>query len=112
MAACPINPFLAKASEESPLEVGPPHCCDTDCEYCKDLREAHDKLRRDRTGGNEGRPIAQSILWFGVVRDGCNRTGSIPKSALPQPMAKVIEFYIPNASREKWRGFPRKSAGK
>jgi len=101
MAAWPINPFLAKASEEYPLQLGPPCCCDPDCEYCKDLREVQDKLRRDRAGDNEGRPIAQSILWFGMVRDGCNRTGSIPKSALPRPMAKVIEFYIPNRFQRK-----------
>src|SRR5262245_7659119 len=107
MAAWPINPFFTRVSEGYSLEVGSPCCSDSDY-----LREAQDKLRRDRVGGNEGRPIAQSILWFGMVRDGCNRTSSIPKSALPLPMAKVIEFYSRTAFTEKWRWFPRKSAGK
>jgi hypothetical protein len=85
-----------KASKESPLVLASPYCSDLDY-----LREAQDKLRRDRVGGNEGRPIAQSILWFAMVPDACNQPGSIPKSELPRPMAKVIEFYIPNRFQRK-----------
>ena len=46
MAAWPINPFFA-ASEEAPLELGSRYCSDPDCDYCKQLREAQDKLRRE-----------------------------------------------------------------
>jgi hypothetical protein len=42
MAAWPINPFFARVSEGSPLEVGSPRGSDSDY-----LREAQDKLRRD-----------------------------------------------------------------
>jgi len=99
MAAWPINPFFTRVSEESPLEPGLRYCSDPDC-----LREAQDKLRRDRVGGNEGRPIAQSILWFGMV--------PIPKSELPRPMAKVIEFYIPNRFQSKVAWVSRQKRGK
>jgi hypothetical protein len=107
MAAWPINPFFTRVSEESPLEPGLRYCSDPDC-----LREAQDKLRRDRVGGNEGRPIAQSILWFGMVPDACNQPGSIPKSELPRPMAKVIEFYIPNRFQSKVAWVSRQKRGK
>ena len=96
-----------KASKESPLVLASPYCSDLDY-----LREAQDKLRRDRVGGNEGRPIAQSILWFGMVPDACNQPGSIPKSELPRPMAKVIEFYIPNRFQRKVAWVSRQKRGK
>ena len=38
--------ILAKASEESPLELGPSYCSDPDCEYCKELRETEDKMAK------------------------------------------------------------------
>ena len=40
MAAWPINPFRAKASEKSPLELGSPYCSDPDCRYCMELCES------------------------------------------------------------------------
>jgi hypothetical protein len=40
MAAWPINPFFAKASEEPPLELGLLYCSDPGCEYCKELKAA------------------------------------------------------------------------
>ena len=46
MAAWPINPFLAKASDESPLELGLPHCSEPDCEYCKELGETEDNTAK------------------------------------------------------------------
>jgi len=48
MAAWPINHFFAKASEEAPLELGLRYCSDPDCYYCKQFREAQDKVRRDK----------------------------------------------------------------
>jgi hypothetical protein len=45
MAAWPINPFFAKTSEESPLELGSPYCSDPDCEYWKELREIEEKCK-------------------------------------------------------------------
>jgi hypothetical protein len=49
-AAWPINPFRAKASEESPLELGSPYCSDPDCQYRKELRKALEEMNRDNTG--------------------------------------------------------------
>lgn len=53
MASLPFS-FPHKRSQEPPLELGSPHCSDPDCEYCKELRAAQEKMRR----------IAQSILRF------------------------------------------------
>jgi len=50
MAAWPINPFRAKASEESPLEVGPPYSSRPDCEYCEHLEVALEEMNRDNAG--------------------------------------------------------------
>jgi hypothetical protein len=46
MAAWPINPFRAKASDESPLEVASPYCSDPGCRYCMELRKALEEMRR------------------------------------------------------------------
>jgi hypothetical protein len=50
MAAWPINPFRAKASGESALELGSPYCSDSDCEYCKELEAALEEINRDNAG--------------------------------------------------------------
>jgi len=50
MAAWPINPFRAKASEESPLEVGPPYSSRPDCEYCEHLEAALEEMNKDNAG--------------------------------------------------------------
>jgi hypothetical protein len=30
-------------------ELGSPYCADPNCEYCKNLREAQERLKQDRT---------------------------------------------------------------
>jgi hypothetical protein len=44
---CLRLPCPRKPSREAPLELGPPYCSDPDCEYCKELRAALEKMKRD-----------------------------------------------------------------
>lgn len=48
MASLPIPQRRQKPSEEHPTELGSPYCADPNCEYCKALREAQEKLKREK----------------------------------------------------------------
>jgi hypothetical protein len=67
MAAWPINPFFAKASEQAPLERSP-HCSDPDCEYCKELEAALEEVRRHNAKLLTRAGSLRNQSRFGIVR--------------------------------------------